>query len=88
VPETVLGRFDDIDKYISRDWETAANLKRSFWQNRSATERIEAGLQLYLHARELNANWPSAEDRARDLEHHERMSRLFAQIDEYSSKDA
>lgn len=83
-----MAAFDDIQKFIGRDWDFAAKLKRQFWRGKSSAERLDAGFQLYLHAREVNPEWPSAEDRVRDLEHHKEMARLFARIDEHSSKDA
>lgn len=82
-----MGKFDDIDEFLDRPWRASSIRKHQHWQTQSASARLDAATQLYVHARETNPDWPTADDRRRDLEHHIKMANLFASIDECTERN-
>ncbi|MEM6992877.1 MAG: hypothetical protein AAF721_20345 [Myxococcota bacterium] len=86
--------FDRLEKadlvaYKSRDWARARTEKERYWAEQARAQGVTAGLKaseaLWIHARSVCENWPTAHDRRRDLEHHlamssaiERLQRVFS----------
>ena len=74
----------DVLAFVDRDWEAARLLKEKAWiemQNaRNFAERLRASEDLWLHARLLNPDGPSDEERQADLEHHAYLSRLLRSV--------
>ncbi len=68
----------DIRAFTDRDWSRHQRLKDEHWlANRAARtpeERLEAGANLLLWAREVGAELP---DRQEDFEHHVRLAQLL-----------
>lgn len=71
-------RREDIRAYLDRDWDRVAEAKRVRWRERrdglGAAEAVRVAAELYEHIRRVRPDWPSAESRRADLEHHLRLS--------------
>jgi hypothetical protein len=71
-------RREDIRAYLDRDWDRVAEAKRLRWRERrahlGAAEAIRVAAELYEQIRRVRPDWPSAESRRADLEHHLRLS--------------
>lgn len=68
---------EDIIAYAERDWELLRETKERYWAERKdltpeAALAIADGLRR--HVKALRPDWPTAEDRERDLEVHVRVS--------------
>jgi len=69
---------DDIKAFAERDWGLVEQAKRRFWRQRkqvlSPGEALAIAEGLRLHVRALRPDWPSAKERAEDLEVHARVA--------------
>ena len=68
---------DDLVRFVRRDWRALDRAKRDFWVERYRREGSgparAAATALLAHVRALNAEFPSALQRAADLECHLRL---------------
>jgi hypothetical protein len=71
-------RPEDIREFVNRDWERVARAKRSRWSARrrefGPVEGFRIAAELYEHVRLTRSDWPSAQSRLADLEHHRELS--------------
>jgi len=69
---------DDIKAFAGRNWGLVEQAKRRFWSERkkrlSPAEALAIAEGLRLHVRALRPDWPSAKERAEDLEVHARVA--------------
>jgi len=69
---------DDIRAFAERNWGLVEQAKRRFWSERkkrlSPGEALAIAEGLRLHVRALRPDWPSAQERAEDLEVHARVA--------------
>jgi hypothetical protein len=72
---------DALRRFVDRDYQGLARLKRDHWAERHRREGGEAGLRaaqaLREHARSVRSDWPTARERAEDLAHHLELKRLL-----------
>ena len=72
------------DPLLARDWSRVAEAKTERWRARKhaggASEGIRLGCVLREYVRAVRPDWPSTDERAADLAHHERLSMLL-QVD-------
>lgn len=77
-------RASDIREYVERDWESVQSLKESYWAQRkrelSPGEALRIGEDLRRHARAANPDWPSEEERRRDVAHHAELARELSRV--------
>lgn len=75
---------DEIIAYANRDWELVREAKERYWAERKETLTPEDALAiadgLRRHVQSLRPDWPSAEDRERDLEVHARVSEALRSV--------
>jgi hypothetical protein len=68
--------------FVERDWERKAALKRRYWAERyrreGARATLEASRALREHLEIVRPDWPTAEDRAADLRHHQAFIAMLA----------
>jgi len=60
-----------------RDYEYARESKVAYWRGLTPAERIRLADELRRHALLLHPDWPTDEQRARDVECHIRLSERF-----------
>lgn len=74
-----------IKEYMARNWSAARDQKDAYWGERIArlgpAEGIRVAGELRRQMLALNPDWPSAEDREADLQHHIRLASLFRRSD-------
>lgn len=67
--------------FANRDWDAIAKAKREHWAralNAAGPEALfRAAQYLREHARTVRPDWPSADDRARDLADHIKLKQLL-----------
>ena len=72
---------DDIDAYMSRDWDAVRRWKDEYCAERIARlgpmEAFRMADELRRYALWLNPAWPSSAERREDLAAHERLSEAF-----------
>ena len=77
-------RAEDIRAFVQRPREPLASLKAEYWAERTRTsggaDNVAVGEALFLHAREVDPAFPSAELRAADLQHHLRLKALIDRV--------
>lgn len=68
--------LDDIRQFVNRDWAhiTAEKDRRWATAKRAPADDLRAADQLRRHVLSIRADWPSADDRAADLQAHIRVS--------------
>ena len=75
---------DDIEAFAARDWGLVEQAKRRFWSQRKRTlspgEALAIAEGLRLHVRALRPDWPSAKERAEDLEVHVRVAASLRRV--------
>jgi hypothetical protein len=73
-----MNRKDLVD-YARRPWAEAASAKASHWvrefRARGPEVTLRAAHGLWLHMARVRRDWPTAQDRERDLEHHLELRR-------------
>jgi hypothetical protein len=78
-------KIDRDDPLLTRPWSLVAEAKTRRWLARKsaggAAEGIRIGCLLRAHVRAVRPNWPSEADRAEDLAHHQRLSRLLNDVE-------
>ncbi|HEY6322437.1 MAG TPA: hypothetical protein VJA16_12850 [Thermoanaerobaculia bacterium] len=75
---------EDIEAFAGRDWGLVEQAKRRFWSQRKKTlspgEALAIAEGLRLHVRALRPDWPSAKERAEDLEAHARVAASLRRV--------
>ncbi len=70
---------DALRAYAQRDWAAIERLDQDHWaetfRRNGPDQAFRAAAALAEHARRARPDWPSAEDRQRDLEHHLELKR-------------
>lgn len=68
----------DLRAFLDRDWAAVREAKDAYWADatrvRGALEALRMADELRMQTRQFHPDWPTAEDRAADLEAHERLS--------------
>ena len=75
-----------LRSFLDRDWAAVRDAKDAYWTEvtrvRGPLEALRIADELRREARQLRPGWPTAEDRAADLEAHIRLSeRLRSGVD-------
>jgi hypothetical protein len=74
----------DVVAYATRDWKAVQEAKERYWVERKPSLTPEQALEiadgLRRHVKSLRPDWPSAEERQRDLEVHARVSEALRSI--------
>jgi hypothetical protein len=75
---------EDIEAFAGRNWGLVEQAKRRFWSQRKKTlspgEALAIAEGLRLHVRALRPDWPSAKERAEDLEVHARVAASLRRV--------
>ncbi len=70
-----------VRSFMRRAYDVVAESKQGYWAQRFRERGGEvtwrAGQALREHAQHVRPDWPSEHDRAEDLEHHIRLTRLL-----------
>jgi hypothetical protein len=65
---------DDLRAYAQRAWHALTELERAHWARelfeRGPLATLHASQALWAHMRRIRPDWPTPEDRQRDLAHH------------------
>jgi hypothetical protein len=71
---------EDVIAFAHRDWSTIAALEQRRWAEQkshvNAAEALSVGDELRHHASALRNDWPTEEDRRKDLASHIRISEM------------
>ena len=70
-------KTEDLAAFARRDWNAVAEVKASYWADPAGptpSERIRIAEALRRQVSFLHPDWPSEEDREKDLETHARVS--------------
>ena len=71
----------DLKAYVARRWAAVEALKQEHWAREFAERGPEVTLAaswaLWRHARSLDAEWPSDQQRREDLAHHIALKRAI-----------
>jgi hypothetical protein len=74
----------DIRAYLDRDWKWIARAKDEYWAERKRRlglgEVLRVMSDLREHARALRPEWPTPEERAEDLQVHERVAEALSKV--------
>jgi hypothetical protein len=77
-------RKEDLVAFVKRDWGAIAALKRRTWAEQksgmTAAEALHVGDELRNHIRTLQRDWPTVEDRRKDLASHVRVSEMLSRV--------
>jgi hypothetical protein len=72
---------EDVQSFVSRDWEAIQRLKTDIWIEQKAsmtpTEVLEHADELRRHARIVKPDWPNAAEREEDLATHIRVAGML-----------
>ena len=73
-----------IREFVSRDWGAVRAAKDAYWADRIAqlgpAEGLRIADELRRQMRSLNPDWPSPDDRRRDLLSHVRVTALLRRV--------
>jgi hypothetical protein len=74
----------DLKAFAERDWAAVADLKVAYWANLKKTSgsglAIRVGDELRRHAIALRPQWPTREDRRKDLASHARVAAALKRV--------
>ena len=74
----------DIRAFAERDWQRVAAAKTAYWldqkRGRTAAQILAAGDALRRHALTMRPDWPSARERADDLEMHRQVAEALRAV--------
>lgn len=77
-------RKKDVIAYVRRDWGAIAAMKRRRWAELKAQmspdDALSVGDVLRHHVQDLRPDWPTEEDRRKDLAFHMRMSEMLGRV--------
>jgi hypothetical protein len=75
---------DELRAFANRDWKLVEEAKRRYWVERkrqlSPGESLAIVEDLRQHVRALRPDWPSAAERAEDIEVHARVSAALRSV--------
>ena len=70
--------------FLSRDWDLVARAKEQYWAERKRrlglVEVLRVMSELREHARALRPEWPTPEERAEDLQVHQRVAEALSKV--------
>ena len=76
-------RKEDLIAFAHRDWNAVAALKRRWWAEQksrmSPAEALAVGDELRHHVSALR-DWPTEDDRRKDLASHMRLSEMLRRV--------
>lgn len=76
----------DLRSFLDRDWAAVREAKDAYWADmaraRGPSEALRIADELRRQTLQLQPGWPSAEDRAADLEAHIRLSERLRRGDD------
>src|SRR3954454_4754748 len=79
-----LVRKEDVLAFVQRDWNAIAELKRRRWSElklqMTAADALAVGDELRHHVSTLRSDWPTEEDRQKDLAAHIRLSEMLRRV--------
>jgi hypothetical protein len=79
-----LVRKKDVIAFAHRDWNAIAALKRRHWAEQKSrmkpAEALTVGDELRHHVSALRSDWPTEEDRRKDLASHIRISEMLRRV--------
>jgi hypothetical protein len=77
-------RNEDLIAFARRDWQAIAASKRQRWAEQKSrmtpAEALSVGDELRHHASALRDDWPSEEDRRKDLASHIRVAEMLRRV--------
>jgi hypothetical protein len=77
-------RKEDVIAFAHRDWDAVAALKRRWWAEQKSRmtpeEALEVGDELRRHVSAIRSDWPTEEDRRKDLASHIRVSEMLRRV--------
>jgi hypothetical protein len=77
-------RKEDVLAFVQRDWNAIAELKRRRWSEQksqmTAADALAVGDELRHHVSALRSDWPTDEDRQKDLASHIRLSEMLRRV--------
>lgn len=77
-------RKEDLIAFARRDWRAIEESKRQRWADQKAhmqpADALQVGDELRHHANALHPDWPTKEDRQRDLATHARVSESLRSV--------
>jgi len=80
-------RKEDVVAFVQRDWEAVATLKRRRWAEQKSrmtpAEALSVGDELRHHVSALRNDWPTEEDRRKDLACHIRLLEMLRRVKSY-----
>lgn len=75
---------------VRRDWSLLHRYDEEAWLERKRllgpTEGLRLGAMLHQHARSVRPDWPSDDDRSRDLEAHQEWARRVRRADAHADR--
>lgn len=78
-------RKEDLIAFASRDWDAVAARKRRWWAEQksrmTAAEALSVGDELRQHVSSLRDDWPTEDDRRKDLLSHLRVSEMLRSVE-------
>ena len=77
-------RREDVERFLRRDWQLLADSKEDFWAARlrelGPGEGIRVADELRREMMERVPDWPSPDERAADLAHHQRVAEILRRV--------
>ena len=71
----------NLNEYAARDWRIIENLDRLHWireyRQHGPEATVRASMALWEHLRQIRPEWPTAQDRQEDLDHHILLIQIF-----------
>jgi urease accessory protein UreF len=83
-------RTEGVIEYVNRDWKAIERMKRQvraeIRSHMTASEALRRGDELRRHAHALHPEWPTEEQRRRDLLTHIRVSEALRSVPSRSGR--
>ena len=77
-------RKEDVIAFARRDWSAIAAVKRRRWAEQKSqmtpADALAVGDELRHHVSALQSDWPTDEDRRKDLASHMRVSEMLRRV--------
>ena len=71
----------NLSEYAARDWQIIEDQDRLHWlreyQQHGPVATMRASMALWEHFRQVRPEWPTAQDRREDLDHHILLIQIF-----------
>jgi hypothetical protein len=68
---------DAVRAFVRRDRTLVAQAKASWWANADRRLARRASWELWVYARTVRPDWPTAAERQADLDHHVRLKAIL-----------